>query len=77
MIDHTQLSKFRTSLTFVQQVNLLVYILHHFNQSGLLGDNVLHGIDSTELASDCRLPLATINIRDSDKIKYPTHNISS
>jgi hypothetical protein len=63
MIDHTQLSKFRSSLTFVQQVNLLVYILHHFNQSGLLGDNILHGIDSTELASDCKLPLVTLNIR--------------
>jgi len=45
MIDHTQLSKFRTSLTFVQQVNMLVYILHHFNQTGLMGDNILHGID--------------------------------
>ncbi len=63
MIDHTQLSKFRTSLTFVQQVNLLVYILHHFNQSGLLGDNLLHGIDSTELASDCKLPLVTLDIK--------------
>lgn len=63
MIDHTQLSKFRTSLTFVQQVNLLVYILHHFNQSGLLGDNVLHGIDSTELANDCTRPLVTLNIQ--------------
>ncbi len=63
MIDHTQLSKFRNSLTFVQQVNLLVYILHHFNQSGLIGDNVLHGIDSTELASDCKRPLATLSIK--------------
>lgn len=63
MIDHTQLSKFRSSLSFVQQVNLLVYILHHFNQSGLLGDNILHGIDSTELASDCKLPLVTLSIR--------------
>ena len=62
MIDHTQLSKFRNSLTFAQQINLLVYILHHFNQSGLLGDNILHGIDSTELASDCKLPLATLDI---------------
>ena len=62
MIDHTQLSKFRSSLSFIQQVNLLVYILHHFNQSGLLGDNILHGIDSTELASDCKLPLATLDI---------------
>ena len=63
MIDHTQLSKFRSSLTFTQQVNLLVYILHHFNRSGLLGDNILHGVDSTELASDCKLPLATIDIK--------------
>ena len=63
MIDHTQLSQFRSSLSFVQQVNLLVYILHHFNQSGLLGDAILHGIDSTELASDCRLPLVTLKIR--------------
>ncbi len=62
MIDHTQLSKFRSSLSFTQQVNLLVYILHHFNQSGILGDNILHGIDSTELASDCRLPLTTLDI---------------
>jgi hypothetical protein len=63
MIDHTQLCKFRSSLSFVQQVNLLVYILHHFFQSGLLGDNILHGIDSTELACDCRRPLVSLNIR--------------
>ena len=63
MIDHTQLSKFRSSLSFPQQLNLLIYILHHFNQSGLLGDNILHGIDSTELASDCRLPLTTLDIK--------------
>ena len=63
MIDHTRLSKFRSSISFVQQVNLLVYILHHFLQSGLLGDNKLHGIDSTELANDCKLPLATLDIK--------------
>jgi hypothetical protein len=63
MIDHTQLSKFRSSISFVQQVNLLVYILHHFFQSGLLGDNKLHAIDSTELANDCKLPLASLEIK--------------
>ncbi len=63
MIDHTQLSKFRNSLSFVQQVNLLVYILYHFSQSGLLGDQILHGIDSTELASDCKCPLATLTVK--------------
>ena len=52
MIDHTQLSKFRNSLTFVQQVNLTVYILHH----------VLHGIDSSELANECKTPLASLKI---------------
>ncbi|MCA1795530.1 MAG: transposase [Desulfobacteraceae bacterium] len=62
MIDHTQLSKFRSSISFVQQVNLLVYILHHFFQSGLLGENQLHAIDSTELVNDCKIPLATLNI---------------
>ena len=63
MIDHTQLSKFRNSLSFVQQVNLLVYILYHFFKSGLLGDNILHAIDSTELANDCKIPLATLDIK--------------
>ena len=68
MIDHSQLSKFRSSLSFTQQINLLVYILHHFNQSGLLGDSVLHGVDSTELANYCRFPLASITIKGK-KIK--------
>jgi hypothetical protein len=63
MIDHSQLSKFRSSLSFTQQINLLVYILHHFYQSGLLGDCALHGVDSTELANDCRSPLASLDIK--------------
>ena len=62
-IDHTQLSKFRSGLSFIQQINLLVYILHHFNQSGLLGDCHLHGIDSTELANDCKVPLTSLNVK--------------
>jgi len=62
MIDHTELSTFRNGLTFTQQVNLLVYILYHFNQSGLLGDHILHAVDSTELDNDCRIPLASLDI---------------
>lgn len=62
MIDHTQLCKFRSGLSFVQQVNLMVYFLHHFKQSGLLGDCHLHGIDSTELANYCKMPLASLKI---------------
>ena len=67
-IDHTRLSKFRACLSFVQQINLLVYILHYFYKSGLLGDCVIHGIDSTELANDCKLPLASLDI-NSKKIR--------
>lgn len=62
MIDHTQLCKFRSSLSFIQQINLLVYFLHHFKQSGLLGDCHLHGIDSTELANYCKMPLASLKV---------------
>ncbi|MFQ6678836.1 MAG: transposase [Fidelibacterota bacterium] len=62
MIDHTELSKFRAKLSFSHLANILVYILHYFYQSDLLGKGTLHGIDSTELASDCRIPLASIKI---------------
>ncbi len=63
MIDHTQLCQFRKSLSFVQQVNLLVYFLHHFMKSGVLGENTLHAVDSTELANDCKFPIATLTIK--------------
>jgi hypothetical protein len=62
MIDHTQLCQFRSSLSFTQQINLMVYFLHHFKQSGLLGDRHLHAVDSTELANECRIPLASMEI---------------
>jgi len=62
-IDHTQLCQFRSGLSFTHQVNLMVYILHHFKQSGLLGDCHLHGVDSTELANYCKIPLASMEIR--------------
>jgi len=44
-------------------LNLMVYILHHFNQPVLPGDTVIHGIDSTKPPSDSRLPLATLDIK--------------
>jgi hypothetical protein len=63
MIDHTQLSKFRSSLTFAQNVNLLVYILSYFFRSGILSSRILHGIDSTELFNDTARPLFTTTIK--------------
>ncbi|MCP4369917.1 MAG: transposase [Deltaproteobacteria bacterium] len=62
-ISHVQLSQFRNNLTFVQQVNLTVYILHYFNKSGLLKEGVLHCVDSTELAADSARPSATLKVR--------------
>lgn len=50
-------------MKFTQLVNLIVYILYHFQQSGLLDGCVLHGVDSTELANECRLPLASLKIK--------------
>lgn len=62
-ISHVQLCQFRQGLTFTQMVNLQVYFLYHFSQSGLLGDCHLHGIDSTELALDTQTLLATVEIK--------------
>jgi hypothetical protein len=39
------------------------YFLHHFYKSSLLGDHTLCGVDSTELANDCKTPLASLNIK--------------
>ncbi len=68
MISHVQMSQFRTGLTFRQLVNLTVYILYHFKQCGFLDDNLLHCVDSTELAVDCQQLLATLTI-DGQKIR--------
>ena len=61
-ISHVQMSQFRNSLTFEQQVNLTVYILYHFNKSGLLKEGALHCADSTELAVDSARPLAVLKV---------------
>lgn len=49
-------------------VNLLVYILHHFHQSGLLDDCILHGVDSTEMVNYCKVPLASIEVKGKKRI---------
>ena len=47
MISHVQMSQFRRSLSFEQLVNLIVYILHHFQQRGFLDGPIVHCVDST------------------------------
>ena len=64
MINHTNLCHFRKSLSFTQQVNVLIYILHYFHRSGLLQDSVIHGVDSTEIACDSKMPLYVVEVGD-------------
>ena len=62
MISHVQMSQFRASLSFEQLVNLIVYILHHFQQLGFLDDPIVHCVDSTELAVDCQELVAKFKV---------------
>ena len=39
-----------------------MYIPHHFLQSGVLGDHIPRGTDSSEPADECKIPLASLNI---------------
>ena len=54
---------FRCGLNFKQLMNVLVYFLHHFYDSGCLENAVIHGVDSSELPSEVNYPLCTITIR--------------
>ncbi len=62
-IDHTLLSKFRKSLGFHNLVNIMVYIIYHFQKQGFLKDGVIHGIDSTDLATTEQSLLCSITIK--------------
>ena len=70
-IDHTELSHFktslsfkhRTSLSFKQLMNLFVYILHYLYKSGCLDKSVVHAIDSTELPAETNYPLCTVEVK--------------
>ena len=62
MIDHVQMSQFRSSLTYTQLINLNVYFLHLLQSQGLLEPHKIHFVDSTELAVDRQQLLAKIKI---------------
>ena len=65
-INHSQLSQFRSSLTFRQMVNIMVYIIHLFLKTGKINNSgSIYSIDSSELPAVCNpKPLATIEIGD-------------
>jgi hypothetical protein len=62
MIDHVQMSQFRSSLSFTQLINLNVYFLYLLESQDLLDSHKIHFIDSTELAVDRQQLLAKIKI---------------
>lgn len=64
IIDHTLLAKFRNSLNFTQLTNLLVYFIYHFKKLGYLDGEMIHGLDSTELAVENQTLLASITINN-------------
>jgi hypothetical protein len=63
MISHVQMCQFRTGLTFTQLVNLTVYILYHLRENGILGEDCVHCVDSSELPIDRQHLLATLTIK--------------
>ena len=71
MIDHVQMSQFRSSLTYSQLVNLNVYFLYLLRCQGLLDSNAIHCIDSTELAIDSQ---AITGKDKNQREKYPDYS---
>jgi hypothetical protein len=64
LLHHSQLSRFRSTLTITQMVNLMVYVTHLLvKEIKLPHPFQLCGVDSTDLASSCcPVPLATLNV---------------
>ncbi|BBO79729.1 hypothetical protein DSCO28_72980 (plasmid) [Desulfosarcina ovata subsp. sediminis] len=62
MINHVQMSQFRSSLSFTQMINLNVYILYLLQSKGMLDPFNVHFVDSTELAVDRQYLLAKFKI---------------
>jgi len=70
-ISHSQLSTFRSTLSFTQLCNLMVYVICQFMMSGRLGSpfQVL-GIDSTDLAAKCcPRPLAKVKLPNGKNVR--------
>ncbi len=70
-IDHTELSHFRSGLSVVQMINVVVYVAHLLVKSG----KIVHpfqvcGIDSSDLAVISRSqPLATVKLANNRRVR--------
>ena len=63
MLSHVQMCQFRSYLAFSQLVNLMVYIIYHLKESGILDEGFVHCVDSTELPVDRQQLLAVLKIK--------------
>jgi hypothetical protein len=62
-IDHSELSKFRSGLSYDRLINVMVYFIHLFLKEKSLPKNVLYAVDSTELAEKIsNYPLAKLKV---------------
>lgn len=70
-IDHTELSHFRTGLSVVQLINVMVYVAHLLVQRGKIAHPYhVCGIDSTDLAVVSRPhPLATLKLPNNKSVR--------
>jgi hypothetical protein len=77
VISHSELSMFRSSLSYEQQLNLMVYVLTLFKSSGRLTGKVFHGVDGTDLAAKISsYPLDSIKVKIAGKMeKLSVYNI--
>jgi len=62
-IHHTELCHFRSSLSFTNVMNILVYVLHFLHLSDCLEKTAVYGIDSTELPIEINYPLCSIKVK--------------
>jgi len=53
-IHHSQLSKFRSSLSYATLINVMVYFIYVFLNNKKLSKNMVYAVDSTELAEKIR-----------------------
>ena len=70
-MDHTELSHFRSGLSVVQMINVMVYMVHLLVNSGKIAHPCqVCGIDSSDLAVVSRpQPLATIKLPNNKKVR--------
>lgn len=70
-IDHSSLSLFRGSLTLSMRINLMVYIMYLFQDSGRLTQRGVYALDSTDVATQINpRPLAKVEMPDGSFIRF-------